>query len=230
MGSRPELIDTAARRTQEAWGDRSKWQCARGGPSRESSTRLAGCVAQIDSMPVSREDLVDALARVSQGDRVAFERLYAATSLKLYGVVVRILGRRDLADEVLQEVYARVWQSAGEFEPTTASPITWLTTIARNRALDEAKRKTMRSLDEFPEILEIPSDDNPLAEHERAEDGRRLQACLDRLEPDRKEVVLLAYYYGLTREEIAGRTHRPIATVKTWLRRSLAQLKSCLDQ
>lgn len=189
-----------------------------------------GAWREIDSMPVSRDDLVEALARVAQGDRVAFERLYAATSLKLYGVVIRILGRRELADEVLQEVYARVWQSAGTFEPKTSSPITWLTTIARNRALDEAKRKTMGSLEEFPEVLELPSDDNPLAEHERLEDGRRLRACLDRLDPERKEIVLLAYYYGLTREEIASRTSRPTATIKTWLRRSLAQLKSCLDQ
>src|SRR5262245_20229353 len=174
-------------------------------------------------MPVTREDLVEALARVAQGDRAAFERLYAATSVKLYGVVVRILGRRDLADKVLQEVYVRVWQRAGEFDPMNSSPITWLTTIARNRALDEAKRKTMRSIEDHPELLELPGDDDVLANQERSEESRRLRACLDGLESEKREVVLLAYYYGLTRDEIAGRIGRPAATVKTWLRRTLAQ-------
>jgi RNA polymerase sigma-70 factor, ECF subfamily len=181
-------------------------------------------------MPVSRDDLVEALAAVARGDKAAFEMLYTATSLKLYGIVVRILGQRALADEVLQEVYVRVWQRAGEFDPATSSPITWLTTIARNRALDEAKRKTTRSFEDHPEVFELPSDDDPLENHERNEDRRRLQACLDGLEPEKREMVLLAYYFGLTREEIAERTGRPAATVKTWLRRSLAQLKNCLDR
>ena len=81
-------------------------------------------------MAQSKEDLVAALERVALGDRAAFERLYGATSLKLYGILARILGRRDLADEVLQDVYVRVWQRAGDFDPANGSPITWLATIA----------------------------------------------------------------------------------------------------
>jgi RNA polymerase sigma-70 factor (ECF subfamily) len=131
----------------------------------------------------------------------------------------------------LQEVYIRVWQRAGDFDPRSSSPITWLATIARNRALDEARRTTMRSLDDFPELLQVPSgEDDPAASHERSEDLRRLYACLDGLEPDKKEIVLLVYYHGMTREEISSRIERPVATVKTWLRRSLAQLKDCLGQ
>ena len=106
-------------------------------------------------MPLSRQQLIEALGRVAQGDQAAFKAVYAATSLKLYGIVVRILGRRDLADEVLQEVYVRVWQSAVDYDPTASSPITWLATIARNRALDEAKRKTMVSLEESPATAAI---------------------------------------------------------------------------
>lgn len=176
------------------------------------------------------DDLVNALARVARGDKAAFELVYRATSLKLYGVVARILRQRALADEVLQDVYVRVWERAGEFDPATSSPITWLTTIARNRALDEVKRKTMRSIDDHPEVLELPSNDDPRANHERSEDLRRLRNCLDLLDAKKKEIVLLAYYYGFTRDEIAHRTGDPPATVKTWLRRSLAQLKSCLDR
>ena len=179
---------------------------------------------------MSSQDLVDALDRVAKGDKAAFEAVYAATYLKLYGVVVRILGRSDLAEEVLQEVYLRVWQRAGQYDRAKSSPITWLTSIARNRALDEAKRKTMRSLEELPELLEMPAQVDLLASHERMEELRRLLACLDRLEPQRRRIVLLAYDYGMTREEIAGQIGQPVGTVKTWLRRSLAQLKDCLDR
>jgi RNA polymerase sigma-70 factor (ECF subfamily) len=181
-------------------------------------------------MPTSKVDLTYAISRVAKGDRSAFEALYAATSAKLFGVAVRILVRRDLAEEVLQEVYLRVWQRAAEYDPTLSSPITWLVAIARNRALDEVKRKPMRSLEELPGVLEIANDDDPLADHGRKEEMLRLKTCLDRLEPEKSQIVLLAYYYGMTREEIAGRIKRPVSTVKTWLRRSLAQLKDCLGQ
>ena len=180
-------------------------------------------------MPASTEDLVDALSRVARGDRNAFKAVYAATCVKLYGVVIRILGRGDLAEEVLQDVYVRVWQQAGKFNPALGSPITWMVAIARNRALDEAKkRKTMRSLDDMPELLQLPGDGDPHASLEREEERRRLQACLDGLEPEKRQILRLAYHYGMTREEIARRLARPTATVKTWLRRSLAQLKACL--
>ena len=181
-------------------------------------------------MPASRQDLVDALEGTARGDLAAFKTVYAATCVKLYGIVIRILERPDLADEVLQEVYVRVWQRAGDFDRASSSPITWLATIARNRALDEVRRGTMRSLEDHPELLDLPSEDDPLGDHERNEERRRLLACLDGLEPDKRELVLQVYFYGMTREEIASRINRPAATVKTWLRRSLAQLKDCLGQ
>jgi RNA polymerase sigma-70 factor (ECF subfamily) len=185
---------------------------------------------EMGTMPVSRQELIEALERTARGDVAAFKMVYAATSVKLYGIIIRILDRPDVADEVLQEVYVRVWQRADVFDPASSSPITWLATIARNRALDEARRNTMRSIEEVPEVLQLPSEDDVSASHERNEQLRRLYACLDGLEPERKEIVLLAYYHGMTREEIASRLGRPVATVKTWLRRSLAQLKGCLGQ
>jgi RNA polymerase sigma-70 factor (ECF subfamily) len=186
--------------------------------------------ASLQAMGVSRQTLADALKRVAQGDKSAFELVYAATSVKLYGIIVRILGRRDLADEVLQEVYIRVWQRARQFDPAAGSPITWLTSIARNRALDETKRKTMRSLEELPGLEEISSWDEAVKNHRLNDERTRLLACLDRLDPHKKQVILLAYHYGMTREEIARHVGRPVATVKTWLRRGLAQLKECLDE
>jgi RNA polymerase sigma-70 factor, ECF subfamily len=178
--------------------------------------------------PASREDLAEALARTAAGDRVAFAALYAATSMKLYGVVLRILGRRDLAEDVLQDAYVRVWQRAGEFDPKLASPITWMVAIARNRALDEVKRKKMRSLEDMPELMELASAEDLLGGIERTEEQRRLETCLEQLEPEKQHIIRLAYHYGMTREEIAARLKRPAGTVKTWLRRTLAQLKDCL--
>jgi RNA polymerase sigma-70 factor (ECF subfamily) len=79
--------------------------------------------------------LVEALVGTGRGERAAFEKLYASTAAKLFGIVIRILGRRDVAEDVLQDVYVRVWQHAGDFDPASGSPITWMATIARNRAL-----------------------------------------------------------------------------------------------
>src|SRR5262245_64319262 len=101
-------------------------------------------------MPVSRQELIEALEATAAGDLDAFKRVYAATSVKLYGIIVRILGRSDVAEEVLQEVYVRVWQRAGDFDRAAGSPITWLAAIARNRALDEAPRAHTRSLEVAP--------------------------------------------------------------------------------
>jgi RNA polymerase sigma-70 factor, ECF subfamily len=176
----------------------------------------------------SRQDLIDALKLTAGGDQAAFRRVYAATSVKLFGIIVRILGRQDLAEDVLQEVYIRVWHHAGEFDPAVSSPTTWLVAMARNRALDEARRNTNRSFDDCPELLHVSNDVTHLAE--RDGDHPRLPSCLEKLGPDKRTVVVLAYHYGMTSEEIARNTNRPVATVKTWLRRNLAQIKDCLGQ
>jgi RNA polymerase sigma-70 factor, ECF subfamily len=179
----------------------------------------------------SRQELSEALILTGRGEREAFEKVYAITAAKLFGIVIRILGRRDVAEDVLQEVYVRIWQHASDFDPASGSPISWMAAIARNRALDAVRRKTIvRALDDCPEVLEMASGEDPEADQDRNEERRRLVACLNALEPEKRRVVLLAYYYGMTREEIARDTDRPVATVKTWLRRCLAQLKGCLCQ
>lgn len=182
------------------------------------------------SISLVRQDLAEALKLTAQGNQAALRRVYAATSVKLFGVIFRILGRRDLAEDVLQEVYIRVWERAGEFNPAEGSPIAWLVTIARKRALDDIRRTTTRPLDECPNPLDASGDGNPIGDHEQQEEHHRLLACLDRLGPDMKEVVVLAYYYGMTREEIARRTNRPVATVQAWLRQGLARVKDSLGQ
>jgi RNA polymerase sigma-70 factor (ECF subfamily) len=174
-------------------------------------------------------ELVWLLASVAQGDEAAFARLYEATRAKLYGVVLRILRREDLADEVIQETYLKVWQSAGQFDPVRAAPITWLVAIARNRAIDLLRRRTEDSIEEKPEAMEAAADSpDPLERRAFSEELQRLLACIGQLPPERQRLVLLAYYNGWSREQLAAELATPVNTIKTWLRRSLLELRECL--
>lgn len=180
-------------------------------------------------MLASREQLSDLMRRVAGGDREAFAAVYQATSAKLFGIIVRICNRRDLAEEVLQEVYVTLWQKAGEFDAARASPITWLATIARNRALDLKRRITPTSIEDTPSVMQLASEaEHPLEGIARSQDLARLMRCLEALESERRDIVLLAYREGLSREDLATRFGRPVATIKTWLHRSLIQLRQCL--
>ena len=177
----------------------------------------------------ARADLADLLARIAARDATAFAALYKETSAKLYGVVARILTRDDAAADALQEAYVRIWEKAGEFDPAKGSPLAWMATIARNRALDEVRRVRPGSLEDLPASFEPAADDvDPLAARERSEGLARLLHCLQALDEEKREVVLLAYYRGASREALARRFGRPVPTIKTWLHRSLAQLRDCL--
>jgi RNA polymerase sigma-70 factor, ECF subfamily len=189
---------------------------------------LPHCSGAIDAM-LSSQELVWLLAAVAKADRAAFERLYAATRAKLYGVVLRILRRQDLADEVMQETYLKIWNSAGQYDPALASPITWMVAIARNRAIDLVRKKTEVSIEEEPAVLEAAADTpDPLAKREMTEELRRLLACMGRLDEERRRLVLFAYYDGWSREQLAAKFEKPVNTIKTWLRRALMEIRECL--
>lgn len=176
-------------------------------------------------------DITESLERIAARDREAFARLYDGTSAKLLGVIMRILKRRDIAEEVLQEVYVKVWERASDFDRKRASPMTWLSTIARNRALDIVRQRQAVSLEDHPEYGETPSDDDlALDKLLKAEAGQALKDCLSKLEPQRAAIVVLAYCEGLSREELGQRYAQPANTIKTWLRRSLIQLRGCLER
>jgi RNA polymerase sigma-70 factor (ECF subfamily) len=172
------------------------------------------------------DDLEELLARTGQQDRAAFALLYQRTSAKLNGVIRRILPEMTLADDVLQDVYLRIWRSAAAYEPARGRPVTWMTTIARNLAIDvrrrEAARGGGRQVDYAPERVGAVSGLD-------AEAGLALQRCLDVLEPVQRSMIVSAYCEGMSREELAGRHERPVGTVKSWLHRGLAALKACLD-
>lgn len=174
-------------------------------------------------------DLAPLMRRVAARDEAAFAELYKRTQAKLYGVVARILTRGDMAGEVLQEVYVRIWERAADFDAVKGSPMAWMATIARNRALDEVRRVRPVSLEDMPEGFEPQAETvDPLAGRENSEALSALMRCLKALDEEKREIVLLAYYRGCSREALAKRFDKPVPTIKTWLRRSLAQLKDCL--
>jgi RNA polymerase sigma-70 factor (ECF subfamily) len=174
-------------------------------------------------------ELIWLLASVAKGDEAAFERLYEATRAKLFGVVLRILRRQDLAEEVIQEAYVKIWNSAGQFNPGLASPITWMVSIARNRAIDVVRKRTETSIEEEPAAMEVASDTpDPLARREMTEELKRILECVGQLDPERQKLVLLAYYNGWSREQLAEKFDTPLNTVKTWLRRSMIEIRECL--
>ena len=178
---------------------------------------------------LTQAELVWLLAAVAKGDKAAFERLYGATRAKLYGVLLRILGRPEMADDVMQETYLKVWQMAGKFDPTVASPITWMVAIARNRAIDIVRKKGDVSVEDSPEALGVAADTPPpLARREMTEELRRLLACLGKLDPEKQRIVLLAYYSGWSREQLSHKLDIPVNTIKTWLRRSLIEIRECM--
>ena len=182
------------------------------------------------SVTATAAELADLLRRVAARDSAAFAMLYKQTRAKLYGVIARILTKGDMSGEVLQEVFVRIWEKAGDYDVDKGSPIAWMATIARNRALDEIRRVRPVSLEDMPEGFEPAAEEvDPLGARDRSERLSALMNCLQTLDEEKRAVVLLAYYRGFSREALAKRFQRPAPTIKTWLRRGLAQLRDCLS-
>jgi RNA polymerase sigma-70 factor, ECF subfamily len=184
--------------------------------------------AERDWTPSGGDDLTDLLRRVARRDESAFATLYSKTSARLQGIIVRILPKGDAAD-ALQETYVRIWEKAADFDPAKGTPLAWMAIIGRNRALDEFRRVRPASLEEMPETFEPAADPvDPLAERDRSERLAVLLECLAKLDEEKRTILLLAYYRGASREALAKRFGRPVPTIKTWLHRTLAQLRDCL--
>lgn len=176
-----------------------------------------------------RAALEEALGKVADGERTALRRVYDLTSAKLLGVILHVVRDRDAAEDVLQEVYLKVWDRAGSFDRTRASPITWLCVIARNAAID-AVRKTGRRSEVSDDILPEIEDETPNADSMlcSAQENERLQDCLESLQDDHRRCIRLAFFRGFTHTELASRLDVPLGTMKSWIRRGLSSLKGCL--
>ncbi|MEP6740757.1 MAG: sigma-70 family RNA polymerase sigma factor, partial [Caldimonas sp.] len=161
----------------------------------------------------------------------------------LLAVVLRINRDRAQAEDILQEVYVNVWRAASSFDAAQSQPLTWLTSIARNRAIDSLRRvqtqPQFRTAGLAPEGGDHEDDDvydsvasdapGPLDLLSRAAEARSLAACMDKLSAQQRQSVALAFFQGLSHAEVAAQLRQPLGTVKSWVRRSLMTLKSCLQ-
>jgi RNA polymerase sigma-70 factor (ECF subfamily) len=176
------------------------------------------------------------LARVALGDQAAFAEFYEITSSHLYGVALRILRDPPAAEEILQEAYVNVWHHAGSYETAKSQPLTWLTTIVRNRCLDQMRRReldtvTLTSDDDDAPAYDVESDAMTPAEMLIAgAEARSVKECVETLDAGPKQAIALAFYQGLSHSELADHLRQPLGTVKSWVRRGLERLRACLDR
>jgi RNA polymerase sigma-70 factor (ECF subfamily) len=176
-----------------------------------------------------RAQLAAALVEAGRGDRAAFETVYRRTSAKLFGVCLRIFGDRTDAEEALQDAYITIWNSAATFDPSRASPITWLATVTRNRAIDRLRASGKAGLAPIEEAFEI-ADSAPLAEAQllARDEDRALAGCIETLEGRDAAFIRAAFLAGATYAELAERDAMPLGTVKSRIRRALIKLRECL--
>jgi RNA polymerase sigma-70 factor (ECF subfamily) len=176
------------------------------------------------------------LAAVALGDRVAFRKLYDATSARLFGFALRILKRHELAEEALQDAFVSIWHAAPSYQVHLSAPLTWMAAIVRNKALDVRRRQHAAAETEFG-----PSDYDPVdslqdaaaGPQERAQlssDARVLAACMERLAGRQRQAIGMAYLHDLSHSEVAAQLSLPRGTGKTWIRRGLERLRDCLTK
>jgi RNA polymerase sigma-70 factor (ECF subfamily) len=177
--------------------------------------------------------LAELLSQSALRNQRAFSELYAVTAPKLFGVALRILRRQDWAEDVLQECYISIWNHAGEYVAARSAPLTWMTSIVRNRCLDWLRRPQQEATgDEYEIALDAWRDESPgpVERLAAAGDAAALARCLGMLEGRQRQSIMLAFFHGLSHSEIASHMKEPLGTVKTWVRRGLERLKGCLQQ
>jgi RNA polymerase sigma factor (sigma-70 family) len=188
--------------------------------------------------------LAAALSRVALGDRAAFAQLYKLSSAQMFGVILRINADRAQAEDILQDCFVNIWRAAQSFDAARAQPMTWLTSIARNRAIDSLRRRKTEvstvsahvddeddSGEQRDLLAAVPSGDaGPLELLQQAAETHELTHCIGRLSAEQQQCVALAYYQGLSHAEVAQHLVQPLGTVKSWVRRALMALKDCLGR
>jgi RNA polymerase sigma-70 factor (ECF subfamily) len=173
----------------------------------------------------SEAQIAAAIARCAAGDRSALKVIYDIEAPRMVGVARRMLRRPDLAEEATQDAFMRVWHGARTFDPQKGAARTWLYTILRNCALSILRDEGRFTADDEVGEGAAPSSDTMLA---RLPESSALRRCLERLDPERRAVVVLAYVHGLSHGELAGKLGVPLGTVKSWIRRSLISLQECM--
>lgn len=181
----------------------------------------------------SGPDFAALISKVAEGDQQALAALYDGTSKLVFGLVLRILGDRSVAEEVLFDVYTQVWRQAARYDPARGGPLGWITTIARSRAIDRLRSdKPLQQEDELSDTTASreTSAASPETNAALAEMREIVRAALDRLSPEQREIIELAYYSGMTQTEIAAHLSLPLGTVKTRTRLAMMKLRDALTE
>ncbi len=184
--------------------------------------------------PTEQEQLKDWLHRTAGRDGKAFRALYDATSAKLFGLALRILVNKDLAEEALQESYVNIWAHASAYKESMASPMTWMLTIVRNQALDMLRRAKVKpeiDINAFEDDLldsTMSQEPTPADLFQRSRESQALARCLHTLEALHRQAIALAFFHDLSHGQVANQLKLPVGTVKTWIRRGLVRLQGCL--
>jgi len=194
-----------------------------------STSELAESLPDTEAL---RREIASIVKRCAEGDRLAMQVLYQKVSPRLFGVALRLMRRESLAEEVLQEAFIKIWRNASSYSPDLAAPLTWMTSIVRNEALDTLRRRRIREDHEAPQpdyLAELIPDgarniDDSLV------DAEVLMTCLERLEPPARDCIVRAYCEGYSHDELSEAHQRPLGTVKSWIRRGLISLRSCVDE
>jgi RNA polymerase sigma-70 factor, ECF subfamily len=179
--------------------------------------------------PIGAETLNRLIAASAAEDQAAFAELYDITKRKLFGIALTVLRRRDLAEDVLQEAFIRIWRCASRSDPARGSAITWMATIVRNLAID-VKRSPAAAATDDTALMVIPFNGrSALDEIEATDNARRLRQAIQSLDPMKRKLVVAAYIQGQSREQLAARFGAPVNTIKTWLRRAVIDMRAALE-
>lgn len=188
-------------------------------------------------------ELVRLLERIALNDPAALEQLYQRTSSKLFGLALRILEKQEWAEDVLQESFVNIWRHAGDYRAGLASPMTWLSVIVRNRSLDYLRRHAAERIHtavDLETLLET-APEGELADHLKldapgpaelvsaSQDAQALARCMKTLENRQRQAISLAYLKDYSHTELSATLGVPLGTVKSWIRRGLDKLRTCLE-
>ena len=176
------------------------------------------------------ETLAELLERIAREDAAALRELYDLAAPKLFGLALRILSKHEWAEEVLQDSFVNIWRFAGDYRRALSAPMTWMSAIVRNRALDHLRRVSKQET-EWSDALDdtLPANEaDPSDQMLMSQEARQLAICMGRLEANQRQAVALAYLRDQSHSEVADVLKVPLGTVKSWIRRGLEKLKTCL--
>lgn len=200
-----------------------------------SPTVSSSADASFAPRPADADRLAALLQAAALGDRQALRQLYDQTATKLFGLALRITNRHDWAEDVVQESFVSIWHHAGDYRPHLAAPMTWMTAIVRNRALDclrrQAAARASQTVELDDSLGEWLADDaaGPAELALASQEARALNQCLQRLEQPQRQAISLAYLKDMSHSELSEQLQVPLGTIKSWIRRGLERLRMCLE-